>query len=118
MLVAPTHIISRIEWCQLHQRLPSVTQDERAGWQMEEAGLVDALFGKDRTTFMRAEHRSQFARYQRGLEDGHALLCVQQVNSRWHDTYEGVGPGPVTAPAQVDRRPSQAPPPVHVESRR
>jgi hypothetical protein len=116
MTYEPTHIISRIEWCRLQQLLPSVTCEERAGWRAEEAGLVDALFGRDRTAFMREEHRSQCTRYQRGLEDGQALLCFQQVNSRWHDTYGGVGPGPLTAPAWVDRRPSQAPSPVHVES--
>jgi len=118
MIIEPTNIISRIEWCRLQQLLPSVTREEREGWRAEEVGLVDALFGRDRTAFVREEHRSQFTRYQRGLEDGQALLCFQQVNSRWHDTYGGVGPGPRTAPAQVDRRPSQAPPPVHVESRR
>jgi hypothetical protein len=32
--------------------------------------------------------------------------------------YEGVGPVPLTAQVRVDRRSSQAPPPVHVESRR
>jgi hypothetical protein len=118
MKYEPTHIISRIAWCRLQQQLHSVTQDERAGWRAEEAGLVDALFGRDRTAFVREEHRSQFTRYQCGLEDGQALLCLQQVNSRWHDMYEGVGPVPFTAQARVDRRPSQAPPPVHVEFRR
>ncbi|TLY25101.1 MAG: hypothetical protein E6K66_04245 [Nitrospirae bacterium] len=118
MIVEPTNIISRIEWCRLQQQLPSVTCEERAGWLAEEAGLVDALFGRDRTASMREEHRSQFTRYQNGLEDGRALLCFDQINSRWHDTYGGVGPGPLTAPAQMDRRPSQAPPPVHVDARR
>jgi hypothetical protein len=32
--------------------------------------------------------------------------------------YERVGPVPLTAQARVDRRPSQAPPPVNVEFRR
>ena len=119
MKYEPTNIISRIEWCRLQQLLPSVTCEEHAGWLAEEAGLVDALFGRDRTAVMREDHRSQFTRYQIGLEDGRALLCCfQQFNSRWHDTSGGVGPGPLTAPAQVDRRPSQAPPPVHMEARR
>ena len=114
----PSNIISRIEWCRLQQQLHSITKDERAGWRAEEAGLVDALGCRDRMAFMREEHRSQFTRYQCGLEDGKALLLLQKVNSRWHDMYEGVGPVPFTAPARVDRRSSQAPPPVHVEFRR
>ena len=118
MKYEPNNIISRIEWCRLQQQPPSVTREERAGWRAEEAGLVDALFGKDRTAFMREEHRSQFRRYRRGLEDGQVLLRLQQDTSRWHDTHGGVGPGPLTAPAPGDRRPVQAPPPVHVESRR
>jgi hypothetical protein len=113
-----TNISARIEWCRLQQQLPSVSPDERAGWRAEEAGLVDALFGRDRTAFMREEHRSQFLRYQCGLEDGHTLLCFQQFNSQWHDTYRRIGPGLLTAPGQVDRRPSQAPPRVHIASRR
>jgi len=117
MKYEPNNIISRIEWCRLHQQLHSVTREEREGWGAEEAGLVDALFGRDRTALMRKEHRSQFFRYQCGLEDGQALLRLQHFNSRWHDKYGGVGPDPLTTPAQMDRRPLQAPPPVHVESR-
>jgi hypothetical protein len=108
------NIISRIEWCRLQQQPPSVTREEREGWRAEEAGLVDALFGRDRTALMREEHRSQFTRYQCGIEDGLALLRLQHFNSRWHDTYGGVGPSPLTTPAWVDRRPSQAFSPVHV----
>jgi hypothetical protein len=118
MKYEPTNIISRIQWCRLQQQLHSVTGDERAGWRAEEAGLVDALGCRDRMAFMREEHRSQFTRYQCGLEDGKTLLRLQKVNSRWHDMYEGVGPVPLTASARVYRRPSQAPPPVHVEFQR
>ena len=118
MLFEPNNIISRIEWCRCQQLLPSVTREEREGWRAEEAGLKDALLGRDRAAVVREEHRSQFTRYQRGFEDGHALLSFQQVNFRWHDTYGGVGPGPRTAPAQMERRPSPAPPPGHMESRR
>lgn len=116
MTYEPTHIISRIEWCRLQQRLHSFTRDERAGWRAEETGLVDALFGRDRTAFMREEHRSQFTRYQCGLEDGRALLRLQCFNSQWDDTDGGAGPGPLTTPAWVDSRPSQAPPPTYLES--
>jgi len=118
MIFDPNNIISRIEWCRLQQQLPSVMREEREGWRAEETGLVDALFGRDRAAVVREEHRSQFTRYQRGFEDGQALLRFQQVNSRRHDTYGGVGPSPRTAPAHVDHRPSPAPPPVHMESRR
>jgi len=69
-----TQIISRIEWCRLQQQLHSVTGEERAGWWAEEAGLADALRGRDRTAVMREEHRSQFMRYKCGLEDGTSLL--------------------------------------------
>jgi len=118
MIREPTNISARIAWCRLQQQLLSVSPEERAGWRAEEAGLVDALFRRDRTAFMRVEHRSQFLRYQCGLEDGHTLLCFQKFNARWHDTYGRIGPGLFTATAQVDRRPSQAPPRVPIESRR
>src|SRR4029077_9655885 len=118
MIFEPNNIISRIEWCRLQQQLPSVTREEREGWRGEKAGLVDALFGRDRTAFIRAEHPSQLTRYQRGFEDGQGLLSFQQVNLRWHDMYGGVGPGPRTAPAQMDRHLSHASPPTYVESER
>ena len=115
MIFEPNNIISRIEWCRLQLQLPSVTREEREGWSAEEAGLVDALFGRDRTTFIRAEHPSQLPRYQRGFEDGQGLLSFQQVNVRWHDTYEGVWRSPLTALDQGTRRPVQTPPPVPIE---
>ena len=117
----PGNIISRIEWCRLQQQLHSITKDERAGWRAEEAGLVDALGCGDRIAFMREEYRSHFTRYQCGLEDGRALLRLSRSApcGMTRVDVEGVGPTPVTTPAWVDRRPSQAPAPVHVgESRR
>ena len=117
MKYEPTPIISRIEWCRLQQQLHTVTRDERAGWRAEEAGLVDALGCRDRIAFMREEHRSQFIRYQCGLEDGRALLRLSASTSRGTTRMEGLGLAPLTT--RVDRRPSQAPSPVHVgESRR
>ena len=118
MKYEPTNIISRIQWCRLQQQLHSVTQDERAGWRAEEAGLVDALGCRDRMAFMREEHRSQFTRYQCGLEDGKALLRVSTVFARGMTPMEGLGSARSTTPAQVDRRPSHVPPPVLAESRR
>jgi hypothetical protein len=118
MTCEPTDIISRIRWCRLQQRLPSVTQDERVGWRLEEAGLLDALGDRERTAFRRKAYRSQFTRYQRGLEDGKALLRLSMVFASGMTRMEGVGPARSTTPARVDRRPSHAPPPVHVEARR
>ena len=67
----------RISWCQFQQQLTTVTPDEREGWWAEEAGLMDALLGRDRTAFMKAGHRSQFTRYLCGLHDGQTLLRLQ-----------------------------------------
>ena len=117
MRYEPTNIISRIEWCQLQQQLHAVTREERAGWRAEEAGLVDALGSRDRIAFMREEHRSQFTRYQCGLEDGRALLRLGTLTPRGMTRMEGLGPTPLTTDARVDSRPVQAPPPVHMESR-
>ena len=119
MKYEPTNIIARIEWCRLQQQLHSITRDERAGWRAEEAGLVDALGCRDRIAFMREEHRSQFIRYQCGLEDGRALLRINALTPCGMTPVEGVGPTLQTILARVGRRPSQAPAPVHVgESRR
>jgi hypothetical protein len=74
MTCEPRNIISRIAWCRSQQELHSLTRDERAGWRAEEDGLMDALFGRKRTTSMRENHPSQSMRYQCGLEDGMALL--------------------------------------------
>ena len=116
MKYEPTHIISRIAWCRLQQQLHSVTPDERAGWRAEEAGLVDALGGRDRIAFMREERRSQFTRYQCGLEDGPALLRLSASTSR--DTTRMEEGSPALLTTRADSRPSQAPRPVPVELRR
>ena len=89
MTYESNHIISRIEWCRLQQQLHSVTREERAGWRAEEAGLVDALGGRDRIASMRGEHRSQFTRYQCGLADGQALLRLSALTSRGTTRMEG-----------------------------
>ena len=117
MKYEPTNIISRIQWCRLQQQLHSFTRKEREGWRAEEAGLVDALGCRDRIAFMRKEHRSQFTRYQCGLEDGEALLRLSTLFPSGVTSMEGLGPARSTTTARVDRRPSHAPPPVHVESR-
>ena len=118
MICEPTNIIARIQWCRLQQQLTSLTQEDRVGWRMEEAGLMDALGNRERTAFMREEYPSQFPRYQCGLEDGKALLRVSTVFARGMTRMEGLGPARSTTPAWVDRRPSHVPPPVLAESRR
>jgi len=114
-----TNVISRIQWCRLQQQLHSITQDERAGWRAEEAGLVDALGCRDRVDFMKKEHRSQFIRYQCGLDDGRALLRLSASVPSGMTRTEGLGPAPLTTTAQIGRHPSQVSSRVHVkESRR
>ena len=116
MKFVPNEIISRIEWCRLQQQLPSVTREERAGWRAEEAGLVDALDYTDRTAFMREKCRSQFTRYQCGLEDGQALLRLSTICPGGMTRMEEGSQAPLTT--RVNSRPSRAPRPVPVEFRR
>ena len=118
MKYEPTNINSRIAWCRLQQQLPSVTREERKGWRAEEAGLVDALFGRDLTAFIRERHRSQFTRYQSGLEDGRALLRLSTLTSCGMTRMEGLGPTPLTTPSRVDSRPIQPTSAMYGESRR
>jgi hypothetical protein len=113
-----SQIISRIHWCRLQQQLQSVTPDERAGWRAEEAGLVDALGYRDRIDFMRGEHRSKFTRYQCGLTDGQALLRLSTSSPCGMTRMEGLGPAPLTIPARVNSRSSQAPRSMPGEFRR
>ena len=79
-------INGRINWCRFQQQLNTVTRDERAGWWAEEAGLLDAFLGRDRTTLMNAEHRSQFTRYLCGLHDEQGLLCSKTPESAGMET--------------------------------
>jgi len=73
---SPNEILARIEWFRL-QRKGVVTRDEEEGWYAEEAGLIDALLGRDRTAFT---HPSLLQRYKIGLQDGQALLRFQRNN--------------------------------------
>jgi hypothetical protein len=75
---------------------------------------VDALGCRDRIAFMREEHRSQFIRYQCGLEDGRALLRINALTPCGMSRMEGLGQTQHTTPAWMDRRPSQASAPVYV----
>lgn len=71
-------ILSRMKWCRL-QRRKAVRRDEEAGWYAEEAGLIDALLGKDRTA---TTHPSLLERYKYGLEDGQALVRSSQRSNQ------------------------------------
>ncbi len=66
---SPNDILSRIEWCRL-ERKGAVTRDEEERWQAEEAGLIDALLGRDRTEIRKNSHPSLLERYKLGLQDG------------------------------------------------
>ena len=112
MTYEPTNIIARIAWCRLQQQLHSLTRDERAGWRAEEDGLMDALFGRKRTTSMRENHPSQSMRYQCGLEDGMALLRFSTSTPWAMPGREGPGAIPLATQDWVDSRPVQASPPV------
>jgi len=87
-----TNLISRIEWCRQQQQLHTLTEEERAGWRAEEAGLRDALALRGRRVIMREEHQLQFRRYQCGLEDGQALLRMGSLISRGISYTEGLHP--------------------------
>jgi len=67
---------------------------------------------------MKGAHKSQFIRYQCGLEDGKVLLRFSTLFSSGMTHMEGMGSARSTTSTRVDQRPSQAPPPVQaVESR-
>ena len=87
MKYALTNILSRIEWCRLQQQLHTVTEDERAGWRAEEAGLRDALALGGRRANISEEHPSQFRRYQCGLEDGRTLLRIESPSTSTTPTW-------------------------------
>ena len=66
-------IASRIEWCR-RQSTQACAQLELEGWQAEEEGLRDALFNRDHTYQYLQRPAAMFARYEMGLQDGHAVL--------------------------------------------
>jgi len=113
----PTPIISRILWCRRQQQ-DLVTQDERAGWRAEEAGLVDALGSRDRIAFMRKEHRSYFHRYECGFEDGQALLRLSPSTPCGMAPMDGNSPAQVTTPSRAHSRPIEGNSSMYGEARR
>ena len=89
-------ILSRIEWCRL-QRKGAVTHDEEEGWQAEEAGLMDALLGRDRTAMRKTSHPSLLERYRLGLQDGRVLMRFApalQPDGMESEIKEGLGQVP------------------------
>ena len=82
----PTHsctsIISRIEWCQ-RQISKSDLETELEEWCAEKEGLTDALLNRDCTYKYHYRPSRVCERYELGLEDGRALICVASVESIW-----------------------------------
>jgi len=118
MKYEPNNIISRIQWCRNQQLLPSVTREEREEWRAEEDGLMDALGYSYRTASMRKKYRSQCTRYRCGFEDGIALLRLSMFSFKGVTRMEGMDVARSTTSARMDHRSSQAPSPIHAESRR
>jgi hypothetical protein len=69
-------IKSRIKWCR-RLREAARTWEEAEGWRAEEAGLLDAWIGVDRTAITRCCLLYRFPRYQLGLRDGRTLRRVE-----------------------------------------
>lgn len=89
MAQSQNDILARIEWCRI-QRKGIVMRDEEEGWYAEEAGLIDALLGRDQTALT---HPSLLQRYRIGLQDGQALLRFQRTNQEAvkSEVMEGLG---------------------------
>jgi len=64
---------TRIEWCERLRKM-AVTREEEEGWQAEEAGLLDAFLGIDRTELTTNCHPHRLNRYQLGLRDGRTVM--------------------------------------------
>ncbi len=108
-------ILSRIEWCRL-QRKGAVTRDEEEGWYAEEAGLIDALLGRDQAGIT---HPSLLERYKLGLQDGQALIRLLQPATGWlkaiMEGLEQVASRQQTGSAKVPVSPSARSSKVHDE---
>jgi len=64
---------TRIEWCERLRKM-AVTREEEEGWRAEEAGLLDAFLGIDRTELTTNCHPHRLNRYQLGLRDGRTVM--------------------------------------------
>jgi hypothetical protein len=83
------HIQACIALCRL-LRAAALTQEERAPWQAEERGLVDAFLGLDRTAIQRDRHPHHLSRYQLGLQDGQTIIKVFESDSTQHRDHGNV----------------------------
>ncbi len=68
-------INARIAWCQRRCEQAS-TESEADGWRVEENGLRDALLNKDYTDAYRLSTAEILRRYERGFQEGRAILRV------------------------------------------
>lgn len=79
------HLRARILDCRTFRR-EAATVEEQEGWLAEEAGLIDALLGRDRSALPRHDGpASQRDRYILGLHDGRTLVMADD------DALYGVG---------------------------
>jgi hypothetical protein len=81
MAYATNSIISRIAWCQRQETLAR-TQPELEGWRAEEEGLRDALHHIDQSNQYRDCPPDVLKRYEKGFEEGQALIRAVWVNLR------------------------------------
>jgi hypothetical protein len=94
-------IRSRLAWCRV-QRTQALTKEEAERYLAEEEGLLDAMFGRDRTEIYSQNQRSIVTSYEIGLHDGQALMGLQ----RWIDTRQSVSHdegGWITSPPENQR---------------
>lgn len=78
------HLRARIEACR-YLRQEAITLEEQEGWLAEEAGLIDALLGVDRTALQRHQGSpSPRERYAVGLHDGQALMMASEAPALRH----------------------------------
>jgi len=66
---------------------------------------MGALLGGARTACMKGAHKSQFIRYQCGLEDGRVLLRFSTLFSSGMTHMKGLGSASSTTSARVDNVP-------------
>ncbi len=77
--MASTHnpVSIRIAWCR-RQRARAGSESEVEGWRAEEEGLRDAVLRQDHANQYRLCSPKVFERYAMGLQDGAALMALNQ----------------------------------------
>jgi hypothetical protein len=66
-------LTSRVNWCKKIRNQTSLKEDKEA-WIAEEAGLRDAILGRERLTLFRLCYPSLVKRYMQGFQDGRTLI--------------------------------------------